>query len=129
MRPITTIQREDLVVLDNTNIVESYPNITLPLSYSFAKTEQQRQAMDVFLQQGSISRPFFLPPGVAPDRVTILRKAFEDVLKDPELQTEAAKSGLDTLAQGGDEVQKLIERLYAASPEVIAFLRKGVVKP
>lgn len=36
MRPITTIQREDLVVLDNTNIVESYPNITLPLSYSFA---------------------------------------------------------------------------------------------
>ena len=36
MRPITTIQRDDLVVLDNTNIVESYPNITLPLSYSFA---------------------------------------------------------------------------------------------
>lgn len=36
MRPITTIHREDLVVLDNTNIVESYPNITLPLSYSFA---------------------------------------------------------------------------------------------
>ena len=36
MRPITTIQREDLIVLDNTNIVESYPNITLPLSYSFA---------------------------------------------------------------------------------------------
>lgn len=36
MRPITTIHREDLVVLDNTNIVESYPNVTLPLSYSFA---------------------------------------------------------------------------------------------
>lgn len=101
----------------------------VPLSYSFAKTDQQRQAMDVFLQQGSISRPFFLPPGVAPDRVAILRKAFEDVLKDPELQAEATKSGLDTLAQGGDEVQKLIERLYAASPDVIAFLRKGVAKP
>lgn len=36
LRPITTIHREDLIVLDNTNIVESYPNITLPLSYSFA---------------------------------------------------------------------------------------------
>ncbi len=36
LRPITTINREDLIVLDNTNIVESYPNITLPLSYSFA---------------------------------------------------------------------------------------------
>jgi len=36
MRPITTINIKDIVVLDNTNIVESYPGITLPLSFSFA---------------------------------------------------------------------------------------------
>lgn len=36
MRPITTIQIEKLNVLDNTNIIESYPGITLPLSFSFA---------------------------------------------------------------------------------------------
>ncbi|MEL6538293.1 MAG: PEP/pyruvate-binding domain-containing protein, partial [Bacteroidota bacterium] len=35
-RPITTIRLEELVILDNTNIVESYPGITLPLTYSFA---------------------------------------------------------------------------------------------
>jgi len=36
MRPVTTIKMENLKILDNTNIVESYPGITLPLSYSFA---------------------------------------------------------------------------------------------
>jgi pyruvate,water dikinase len=34
-RPITTINDDHLVILDNSNIVESYPHITLPLTYSF----------------------------------------------------------------------------------------------
>lgn len=36
MRPITTINRENVIILDNTNIIESYPGLTLPLSYTFA---------------------------------------------------------------------------------------------
>lgn len=36
-RPITTLKKEPLVVLDNSNIVESYPGITLPLTASFIK--------------------------------------------------------------------------------------------
>jgi phosphohistidine swiveling domain-containing protein len=37
MRPITTIKHREIIILDNTNIVESYPGITLPLSFDFAK--------------------------------------------------------------------------------------------
>ena len=36
-RRITSIDDEDAVIYDNSNIVESYPNISLPLSISFAK--------------------------------------------------------------------------------------------
>ncbi|MBQ5481265.1 MAG: hypothetical protein IIT67_07490 [Clostridia bacterium] len=36
-RPITTFRGKDLIVLDSSNIVESYPDLTLPLSMSFAK--------------------------------------------------------------------------------------------
>ena len=35
MRPITTLNRDNIKILDNTNIVESYPSITLPLTFSF----------------------------------------------------------------------------------------------
>lgn len=36
-RPITTIHFENVKILDNTNISESYPGVTLPLSISFAR--------------------------------------------------------------------------------------------
>ena len=41
MRPITTLDSNNIEILDNTNIVESYPGITLPLSFSFAKQAYQ----------------------------------------------------------------------------------------
>ena len=54
MRPITTLDREKIKILDNTNIVESYPGLTLPLSFSFAAKAYER----VF--SGS-SRAFLIP--------------------------------------------------------------------
>jgi rifampicin phosphotransferase len=36
MRAVTTLDISTIEILDNTNIVESYPGITLPLSFSFA---------------------------------------------------------------------------------------------
>ena len=36
-RPITTLKYSKTVILDNSNIVESYPGISLPLTQSFAK--------------------------------------------------------------------------------------------
>ncbi len=36
-RPITTLDLDNVVVLDNSNIVESYPGVSLPLTISFVK--------------------------------------------------------------------------------------------
>lgn len=36
-RPVTTVPAGELAILDNTNIVESYPGLTLPLSFTFAR--------------------------------------------------------------------------------------------
>lgn len=37
VRPITTLKFGKIIIFDNSNIVESYPNITLPLTSSFVK--------------------------------------------------------------------------------------------
>ncbi len=37
VRPITTLRTDQTLIFDNSNIVESYPNITLPLTASFVK--------------------------------------------------------------------------------------------
>ena len=36
-RPITTLNNENIIILDNSNIVESYPGISSPLTQSFVK--------------------------------------------------------------------------------------------
>lgn len=37
-RPITTLKNKNPIILDNSNIVESYPGISLPLTQSFVKS-------------------------------------------------------------------------------------------
>jgi len=41
-RPITTFNKRDVIILDNSNIVESYPYITLPLTASYVKEAYYR---------------------------------------------------------------------------------------
>lgn len=36
-RPITTLSNENIIILDNSNIVESYPGVSLPMTQSFVK--------------------------------------------------------------------------------------------
>jgi tripartite-type tricarboxylate transporter receptor subunit TctC len=97
----------------------------VPLVTEFAKTPEQKRALEAYLVQGSISRPFLLPPGVPAERVELLRKAFMDTLKDPDLQAEAAKQKSDLNPNTGEEVQALVEKIYATPPDLIAIVRKA----
>lgn len=49
-RPITSLKCDFPIVLDNSNIVESYPGITLPLTQSFIKTAYYRVFRSVLLR-------------------------------------------------------------------------------
>ncbi len=109
---------------------DSKPNAEMqklgaPLSINFAKTPQIRAALEVFYSQGQISRPFILPPGVPADRVTALRKAFADAIADPALKADAEKQKLDANPDSGEDVQRLIDKLYATPPDIIEMLRKA----
>ena len=49
-----------------------------------------------------------LPPGTPKDRLAILRKAFENVLKDPDLLAEAEKAKVVVTYVSGPEVVKRV---------------------
>ena len=99
----------------------------VPLITNFAKTAEQKRVLEAFLQQGSISRPFFMPPGVPADRVEIMRKAFTATLQDRDLHAEAAKQGSDLNPTTGEDVQALVESIYATPADLVAILRKAAV--
>lgn len=98
----------------------------VPFAADLAKTDQQRQALALFLARVNMGRPFIAPPGVPADRLAILRTAFEQTMKDPGLVQEADSSGLHPLYISPDELQKYVADAYKMSPEVVALTKKAM---
>lgn len=63
--------------------------------------------------------PFIAPPGLPPDRVQLLRTAFEHAYKDQAFIAEAARLDLDVSPIDGDAVAKLVKEMSAASPGIL----------
>jgi tripartite-type tricarboxylate transporter receptor subunit TctC len=99
----------------------------VPLTISFAKTEEDRQVMELIYSQNLFGRPYLLPPGVPADRVAALRRAFASMLKDEALLAEAKKSGLDIGPMGGEELQALVAKLYASPPKIIQRAKQSLI--
>jgi tripartite-type tricarboxylate transporter receptor subunit TctC len=100
-----------------------------PLITSFAKDPNVKAILDVYYQQGALSRPFMAPPGVPPERVAALRKAFLETMNDPELKADAAKQQSDVAPQSGEEVEAAIRQIYATPAAQMDVLRKAAMPP
>lgn len=99
----------------------------VPLSVDFAKTEEDRQVMELIYSQSEFGRPFVIPPGVPFDRIAALRAAYKAVLHDKDLLVDAAKEGLDIDPLAGDDFQNLVAKLYALPPNVIERAKQALV--
>ena len=55
-----------------------------------------------------LGRPLAGPPGVPPERLAILRKAFQDTMRDPEFLAEAQKANLDIDPATHEQVEQLL---------------------
>jgi tripartite-type tricarboxylate transporter receptor subunit TctC len=92
------------------------PNV--PLVVDLAKTDQDKKIMRLLFARQVMGRPFLTPPGLPADRLAALRKAFMDTMRDKELLAEAEKAQLEITPVSGEEIQKLVEEVYA-TPEAI----------
>jgi hypothetical protein len=99
----------------------------VPLAIKFAKSEEARQLIETGVTVPAITnRPYVVPPGTAKDRVQLLRKAFQDTMKDPEFLADATKSKLDIDPLGGEEVQKMVAGIFKLSPSLVARLKEAL---
>jgi tripartite-type tricarboxylate transporter receptor subunit TctC len=98
----------------------------VPLATEFARSKEDRQAMELVLSQGLFGRPFVLPPGVPQERVDALRQAFTAAMADPALIADAKKAKLDLEPIGGAELQNLIAQLYALPPTIVEKAKQSL---
>ena len=80
-----------------------------------------------FLTAGTpFGRAMAVGPGVPADRVAALRKAFDDVMKDPAFLAEAAKRNLDIDPRPAAYPHALADKLAAASPDLVARVKAAI---
>ncbi len=80
-----------------------------------------------FLAAGTpFGRAMAVGPGVPADRVAVLRKAFDDVMKDPAFLAEAEKRKLDIDPRPASYPHALADKLASASPELLARVKKAI---
>jgi tripartite-type tricarboxylate transporter receptor subunit TctC len=73
-----------------------------------------------------MGRPIAAPPGLEPRVAVALRKAFAEVMHDPEFLAEASRLGLEMSFISGEDVQQLLESLYALPREIVDRAQKIV---
>ncbi len=92
----------------------------VPLASEFAKTAEQRQILDFVVATQVTARPFAAPPGIPADRKAILRRAFDETMKDPAFLAGAEKLQLEVDPVSGAEVDAVVASLYATPKDVVA---------
>jgi hypothetical protein len=93
-----------------------------------AKGNEAVQIADLVFGPYDVSRPIIAPPNVPHERVAALRKALSDTMADPKTVADGKKLGIDWKPLTGDEVEKLLNKLYH-TPKAIVAKAIAVTKP
>ena len=107
-------------------VPKAHPDLpNVPLAIDFAKSDEARQLIRVGLHDVStVVQIYTVPPGTPRDRVQLLRKAFQDTLKDPEFLAEARKAQLDVDPVSADEVAEIISGFAKLPPSLLGRLKE-----
>jgi tripartite-type tricarboxylate transporter receptor subunit TctC len=85
--------------------------------------ESGRRLVPLVMAGSDFGRPIIAPPGVPPDRIKILRDAFNKTMADPELLAEAKRKNFDIAPTPGEELEALAKEVVAQPPEIVERLK------
>jgi tripartite-type tricarboxylate transporter receptor subunit TctC len=109
--------------------MKAHPDLKgVPMAIELAKSPQDRQIMEVVFAKYGMARPFFTAPGVPPDRLALLRRAFDATLSDPAVIAEATKLGMELSPVRGEDVEVTVTKIMA-TPDSLAARARDVLKP
>lgn len=91
----------------------------VPSIMDYAKTELDRKALELLFAPLASAWPIVTTPDVPPDRLQILRRAFDATMKDPQFLAEAQKLDIEVEPLSGEEMAKIVSRLATFDRSVV----------
>jgi len=96
----------------------------VPSALELVKKADDKQVLELLFAPQRMAWPLVAPPGVPADRVVMLRRAFDETMKDAGYLAEAKKLSIDVDPLDGAGTDALIAGLYKAPPAVVQRARK-----
>lgn len=105
---------------------ERHPELPdVPTMVELGRTPEDRAILSLYASATEIGKSILAPPGVPAERVTILRRAFDAMLKDPEYLEEIRRLSLDFDPLSGEKMQQYVENL-SKTPAAVLTKAKDV---
>jgi tripartite-type tricarboxylate transporter receptor subunit TctC len=99
-----------------------FPDV--PTAIEVESAAADKQMFEIAFAEQVMGRPFVLPPGVPLDRVAALRAAFNATMQDPQFLDDAKLQKAEIDPVGGEAINALLDRVYAAPPDLVARIRE-----
>jgi len=97
----------------------------VPLALDFVKNEKDRELLRLIIANDRISHIFSVAPGVPPDRLALLRKAFADMARDPEFIAMMDKTSNEKLnVADGPAIETFVREAYKIPEDMRARAAK-----
>jgi tripartite-type tricarboxylate transporter receptor subunit TctC len=99
------------------------PNV--PLITEFARTEEERQILQLLSLPNLVGRPYMAPPETPGERVRLLRAAFSATLRDAEFLADAAQAKLPIDPVSAERIEQVLGDASKMPRDVIARMAKA----
>jgi tripartite-type tricarboxylate transporter receptor subunit TctC len=98
----------------------------VPILDEIAPDARARAIVHLLNASNELGRPFVASRAVPPDRIALLRRAFDQAVREPGFAAEAAKARLPVSPRTGEQALKIVEEIYATPPDIVAAARKVI---
>jgi tripartite-type tricarboxylate transporter receptor subunit TctC len=95
----------------------AFPDV--PSSVELGDTEEARQILRFFVNDSAIGRAIAAPPGLSVGATTVLRRAFDAMIQDPDFIAETTKRKIEIDPLSGEKLQKVVAEALAVSPQIL----------
>jgi tripartite-type tricarboxylate transporter receptor subunit TctC len=125
------VSRQDWLRDKKINILVQYGERSadlpdVPYAVDLAKTEADRQLMTFYVSSEQIGRAFLAPPEMPAESVAVLRRAYDETMRDPQLLAEIEQSHSEFSPLSGDKLQRLVAATADVPPTLVARIR-GII--
>jgi tripartite-type tricarboxylate transporter receptor subunit TctC len=95
-----------------------------PYLVDLAKSDKDKQILRFLESVAEIGRPYLMSNQVPPDRVALLRKAFDETMTDELAIADSKKVNLPFSPVPGEGTAKIVQQIYGAPKDIIEAARE-----